>query len=129
MIFIDDRHEILFKSIVGRMRKQDCYHLTMAYLLALDSELRKHYTEVFDFDADGIKINALNKGWQTGTSKKTTRLAFNLWNGCSTDGETYTDKDGYEMDLPSSYYTPEQIFCCAEYAPYYWQAVKIRFYL
>lgn len=118
MIFIDDKHEILFNTIGGRMRKQDCYHLAMAYLLALDSELRKHYTEVFDFDADGIKINALNKGWQTGTSAKTTRLALNLWNGYCYE----------ENGLPSKNYTPAEIFN-SKYAPYYWQAVKIRFYL
>ena len=125
--FLDDRHEILYNTLCDRMKKQDRYHLAMAYLLALDSELRKHYLDVFDFENDGIKINALNKAWQTGTSKKTTRLAFNLWNGCSTDGETYTDKGGYERDLPSSYYTPEQIFCSV-YAAFYWQAIKIRFY-
>lgn len=109
------------------MKKLDCNHRSTAYLLALDVVLRVHINDVFDFQKDIIKLEGLNKGFQTGSSKKTTRLAFNLWSGYYSDGETYIDKDGYETLLPSNYYTPEQIFCCAEYAPYYWQAIKIRF--
>lgn len=30
MIFIDDRHEILFNTIGSRMKGQDRYHLAMA---------------------------------------------------------------------------------------------------
>ena len=98
-------------------------------LLSLDKVLREHTDEVFDFKEDGIKREGLHKGFQTSTSMKTTRLAFNLWNGCYDDGETYTNKDGYETELPSSCYTPDQIFCCKDYAPYYWQAIRIRFEL
>ena len=127
MIFHDEQHETTYNAICTRMKYLDCYHRSLAYLLALDTVLREHIEAVFDFQEDGIKRDGLHKGFQTGTSKKTTRLAFNLWNGCYDDGETYTDKDGYETELPSSYYTPEQIFSCTEYAPYYWQAIQIRF--
>ena len=122
MIFRDETHETVYNDICSRMKYLDCYHRSLAYLLALDTVLREHIEAVYD----GIKRDGLHKGFQTGTSKKTTRLAFNLWNGCSDDGEVYTNKDGYEMPLPSSYYTPEQIFC-TDYAPYYWQAIQIRF--
>ena len=100
MIFHDEHHETAYNDICSRMKYLDCYHRSLAYL---------------------------HKAFQTGTSMKTTRLAFNLWNGCYDDGETYTNKDGYETELPSSYYTPDQIFNNAEYAPYYWQAIQIRF--
>lgn len=113
--FLDDRHEILYNTLCGRMKSQDCYHLAMAYLLTLDSELRKHYLDVFDFENDGIIPEALEQGWQTSTSAKTTRLAFNLWNGYC-----------YESGVPDKSYTPEEIFC-SEYAAFYWQAIKIRF--
>ena len=125
--FIDADHKDTYIFVLSRMKHLDCYHRSLAYLLALDTVLREHTDEVFNFKEDGIKRDGLHKGFQTGTSMKTTRLAFNLWNGCYDDGETYTDKDGYETELPSSYYTPEQIFNNAEYAPYYWEAVKIRF--
>lgn len=125
--FRDKSHKDLYIFYLSEMNYIDCYHRSLAYLLSLDTVLREHIEDVFDFQEDGIKRDGLNKGFQTGTSKKTTRLAFNLWNGCYDDGETYTDKDGYETELPSSYYTPEQIFNCKEYAPYYWQAIQIRF--
>ena len=126
MIFYDDRHETSYNDICSRMKYLDCYHRALAYLLALDTVLREHTEAVFDFQEDGIKCSALHQSFQTGTSLKTTRLAFNLWNGCSDDGETYTDKDGYTADLPSSLYSVEQIFSSV-YAPFYYEAIKIRF--
>lgn len=126
MIFRDNTHEDMYNVLCGKMRYLDEYHKALAYLFALDTVVRKHVSDVFDFAEDLIVREGLNKGWQTGTSMRTTRLAFNLWNGCCSDGEVYTDKNGYEADLPSSYYTPENIFCC-EYAPYYWQAIKLRY--
>lgn len=106
---------------------RDPYRASVAYLIALDKVVYEHMRDIFDFEEGRIIPAGLDKGWQTGTSRKTTRLAINLWNGYYSDGDTYTDKDGYESDLPSSYYTPEQIFCNSEYAPYYWQAIRVRF--
>jgi hypothetical protein len=51
---------------------------------------------------------------------------FNLWNGCHSDGETYTDRHGEEVELPSYRYTVDEIFNCS-YAPYYWQAIRLRY--
>ena len=126
MIFSDKSHETAYNEICSRMNYLDYYHRSLAYLLALDKVLREHIEAVYDFQEDGIKRDGLHKGFQTGTSKKTTRLAFNLWNGCCDDGEIYTDKDGYKIDLPSRYYAPDEIFSCS-YAPYYWQTIQIRF--
>lgn len=124
--FADDTHWESFTSIINQMKQSDVYHLSVAYLLALDTVTRQHINDIFDFEEDCIRPDALEKPWQTGTSKKTTRLAFNLWNGCYTDGQTYTDSEGYTRDLPSRHFAVDDIFCC-DYAPYYWQALKIRF--
>lgn len=126
MKFYDDKHEQLYKDLCGRMKYLDEYHKAVAYLLSLDNVVRGHIRDVFDFEEDVIIREGLNKAWQTGTSKKTIRLAFNLWNGCTSDGEEYTDENGYTSDLPSRYYAPDEIFCCS-YAPYYWEAIKIRY--
>ena len=99
------------------MKHMDCYHRALAYLLALDSECRKHTDDVFDYAEDGIRSDGLSKAWQTGTSRRTTRLAFNLWNGYC------YDEDGNA----SSDYTPEALFVYGDYAPYYWQAIQLRF--
>lgn len=127
MVYRNEKHKKDYESILSRMNINDCYHRSLAYLLALDTVLFEHIETLYDFQEDGIKLEGLHKGFQTGTSKKTTRLAFNLWNGCTDEGETYVDRDGYESSLPSIYYSPEQIFNCTTYAPYYWQAVQLRF--
>lgn len=127
LIFYSVRHKKDFHLLLERMRSTDPYHMAVAYLLALDTVLRDHTEAIFDFQKDVIRIEGLSEGFQTGTSAKTTRLAFNLWNGCYDDGEEYTDKEGYKVPLPSQYFTPEQIFSCTEYAPYYWQAIQLRY--
>lgn len=124
--FMDDTHWQCFTSIINKMQQSDVYHMSMAYLLSLDTVTRQHVSDIFDYDEDCIRTDALQEPWQTGTSQKTTRLAFNLWNGCCSDGDTYTDSEGYTADLPSGEYSVVDIFSCS-YAAYYWEAVKIRF--
>lgn len=124
--FYDEEHRNKFYGLLSLMCSNDCYHQSLAYLLTLDDVCREHIDDCFDFDRDLIKIEALAQPWQTGTSTKTTRLAYNLWNGCYDDGEKYTDKDGYTVPLPSQYYTVDKIFCCS-HAPYYWQAIRLRY--
>lgn len=78
---------------------------------------------------DVIIFEGLNKPFQTSTSLKTTRLAFNLWSGTvydSDDPETYIDKSGEKEYVPSKYYAPNYIFSC-NYTPYYFEAIKMRF--
>ena len=119
--FIDEEHKSNFERFCDMFGADlDEYRLAVAYLLALDSECCKHYKDIFDFDEQVIKPEGLNKGWQTGTSVKTTRLMMNLWNGYQYEGEPL------EEEKPSSYYTPEHIFACS-YAPYYYQAIKLRY--
>lgn len=127
MKFRDSEHESVYNELLSTMRKSDVYHIAVAYLLALDSVCREHIEDVFDIKEDVIIRSGLHKGWQTGTSLRTCRLAFNLWNGCSSDGEElYKDADGYENELPSSLYTPDSLFC-GEYLAYYLEAVRLRF--
>jgi hypothetical protein len=70
---------------------------------------------------------SINDGFQTGTSVKVTRLAFNLFN----DG-TPTALSLYQKgDIESAYdecqkYSVSDIFCCS-YAPYFVEAIKLRY--
>lgn len=115
MIFRDTKHEQLYKSFYSRMRSHDCYFQPVAYLLALDTVCREHAADIFNFDECCITPKCLNEGWQTSTSLKTCRIAFNLFNGYC-----------YDQDDVSSDYTPYELFCTG-YAPYYWQAIKLRY--
>ena len=98
----------------------------VAYLLALDPICFEHCRELYDFYGGHTIPEGLDKAWHTSASRRTTRLAFNLYNGWCTDGETYIGPDGYEELLPSRFYTPSAFFGCED-APYYVEAIKIRF--
>lgn len=124
--FNNPKHSDEYNTILKMMNNQDVYHKAVAYLLALDTVINTHINEVYDFKENHIILEALNKPWQTDTSRKTTRLIYNLWNGYHSDGETYIDSNGYEVDLPSRFYSVDEIFC-STYASYYWQALKLRF--
>ena len=126
IIFRNTEHAELYEEILDKMGYNDVYHKSAAYLLTLDTNIKDHINDVFDFTENRIILEALSQPWQTNTSKKTTRLLFNLWNGYHTDGKTYTDEDGYENDLPSRFYAVDEIFC-SEYAKYYFEAIKLRF--
>ncbi len=117
--FLDKKHEKAFNEVCNQMHNLDCYHIAVAYLLSLDSVVRCHIQDVFDFDEDCIKRDCLQKDWQTSTSHKTVRLVFNLWNGC------YYDND--IDDGSCGYYSVSEIFCNGQYAKYYWVAIKLRF--
>ena len=108
----NSKHEKAFYSLLSRMKKTDRYHSALAYLLTLDNVCRVHISDLFDIEEDIILFAGLEKSWQTGTSLRTTRLAFNLWS-------TYVD------DNPRNS-TPDEIFCCS-YAPYYFEAILLRY--
>lgn len=120
IIFYDTLHKQLYNLLYRKMKSDDIYHQTTAYLLALDTVAREHINDLFDIECDMIKPEGLYRAWQTGTSRKTTRLLFNLWNGYNSESEP-TEKDAHPRD-----YTPEDLFC-SPYASYYWQAIKIRY--
>lgn len=114
--FFDTEHEKAYNEICKKMSYLDQYHAAVAYLFSLDTVCRKHVNDIFDFEDDSITPEGLKKPWQTNSSISTTRLAFNLWNGY------FYNEDGD----PSRYFTVDSIFCNS-YAPYYVEALKLRF--
>lgn len=119
----------MFNKLCKEMPYLYNFHMSLAYLLTLDTVLRDHIGALYDVKKDVIIFEGLNKPFQTSTSSKTTRLAFNLWNGSVYDSdppETYIDKNGEKAYIPSKYYAPNNIFNC-NYTPYYFEAIKIRY--
>lgn len=129
-IFVDQEHLDVFERAAVLMYQHkgylDGYLLSAAYLLGVDNSIREHYLDVFDLNECCIIPEGMDKAWQTGTSKRTTRLLFNLWNGTCSNGEQYKCKDGYVTDLPSRDFCPDAIFSC-ELGSYYWEAIKLRY--
>ena len=116
MKFRDDSHMTAYNELMQRMGtdENDTERAALAYLFTLDTVCREHINDLYDFEDDCIHSIAINAEWQTGTSLKTTRLAFNLFTG----GTLWTEEP--------ERLAPSELFCC-DYAPYYWQAIQIRF--
>lgn len=117
MNFVNDIHEQKYEALVKRMgAEKDVYRKALAYLITADKACSKHIEQIYDFDDRCIKSDCLADGWQTDTSLKTCRLAFNLYNG----GLGWCD------DEDRCLVTPAEIFSCC-LAPYYWEAIKLRY--
>lgn len=121
--FKNEEHENRYYEILARMGSTDSYHSAVAYLLALDTDCYKHIESLYDFVEHGIiPWGALNQAWQTGTSVKTTRLIFNLWNTRCYD----LDEDNREIKESARKYTVDEIFSSG-LALWYFEAVKLRY--
>lgn len=116
MQFRDDEHKAAYDDLMQRMTAEDwdTNRAAFAYLVTMDSVCHAHIHDLYDFEDGCIHSDALVAAWQTGTSMKTTRLAFNLF----TDNTAWTDNP--------ERLAPVELFSC-EYAPYYWQAIQLRF--
>ena len=99
----------------------DPYYRALVYLLGMAAETRAHFSRCFDGETRTIRPAALGEGWQTGGTMRIVRMAFNLWNGWCYESE----EDAQEGRI-SDAFTPDDLFCC-EFAPYFYEAVKLRY--
>lgn len=104
-----------------QLRKTDIYYKSIIYTLGMCETTRENFDDIFNLKRGEINISSLQGKYQTGTSKKVTRLAFSLWNGCNFDRE----QDIENKNLSANYNVSE-IFSCG-YAPYFYEAIKIRY--
>lgn len=124
MVFKNKQHEEFFKEYLAKCRYQDVYHAALVYCLGISEDTRKNINCIYDFKSGGVKTECLHDGWQTSGSLKVIRMAFNLYNNGTPSVYDYDDSE--EQLEECQRYTVEDLFCCG-YAPYFWQAVKIRY--
>lgn len=114
--FLDQAHRLFYEKMIEKTNSHnDCERKALFYLLGLTEETRKNINVLYDFKEHCIDFDGLDQGWQTGTSIRVSRLAFNLFNGfCGEEEEEARD------------YMPRELFC-NELKIYMLQAVAIRF--
>ena len=116
MKFYNKEHQNYFNEM-SQKKELDVYNKCVVYLLGLTEETRKNSADIYNIEKGEINIEGLKKAWQTGTTSIICRLAFNLFNGYCGNMEEESSRN----------YTPESIFCRTEFAPYFYEAIKIRF--
>lgn len=124
IIFINEEHKSFFTKNLPKCRDFDVYHMALIYCLGIDRSVREHFEKVYDLRTGQIRTEALQEGWQTSGSKRAIRLAFNLYTNGIASVDDYEDEEE-KLDECRSY-AVEEIFCCG-YAPYFWQAVRLRY--
>ena len=125
MNFIDIEHKKFFDKKMNELSKQgktDVYYKSLIYTLSICETTRNHFNEIFNISKSEVNLDSIQKGWQTSTSLKVTRMALNLWN----HSLVYDSEKDLEDEKISSSYAPSEVFCCS-YAPYFWEGVKIRY--
>ena len=121
MKFLDNEHKEFYNRVLKQYKKSDVYYKSIIYTLAICSVTREHFNDIFNIQSGEINIDSIQASYQTGTSEKVTRLAFSLWNRCNYDSTTDA-----EDEKVSVYYNVSEIFC-SSYAPYFYEAIKIRY--
>lgn len=122
--FIDRQHETFYKEkldLLKQFKKDNPYYKSLIYTLGICNETRRNFKKIFNIETSDWHIDSLKSAWQTTTSKKVTRLAFNLFSDTG-----YESEKDLEDDKNSSNYNISEIFSCS-YAPYFYEAVKIRY--
>ena len=111
--FRDAEHESFFYRMLDERKCRDGYHRALFYTLGISRDTRSHIRDLYDFTNESIKPEGLTAPWQTGSSIRVCRLAFNLWNG-------WTEEGG------ERYSTPHELFDCS-FAPYFFESIRLRY--
>ena len=119
--FADDMHKAFFIEY-SRKTDPDVYLSSLIYTLGVCRDTRRHFHSIYDTKERCIIPKAIDNPWQTDSSLKVTRLAFQLYTN-----STPTAFLGGSSDIDECRrYTVSNIFCCS-YAPYFIDAVYLRY--
>lgn len=124
ILFVNQEHEDFYNETLNKVRYQDVYHQALCYCLGINADTRRNINHIYDFKSGRVKTECLNEGWQTSGSLRVVRMAFNLY--CNGTPSVNDYKDAEDQLTECRQYTVEDLFCC-EYAPYFWQAIQIRY--
>lgn len=111
--FVSKEHETFYYNMLKAVCSSDVFRKAFFYTMGISAGTRNHITALFDFEESLIKPEGLSAPWQTGSTKRLCRLAFNLWNGWTEEGK-------------EQYSAPYYLFDCS-FAPYFFEAIRLRY--
>ncbi len=126
IMFESEEHYSFYIEKVGKLNA-DVYLKALIYAVGICPDTRRRWNSFYDEADRSIKPEVINEGWQTGTTYKITRLAYQLFTDSTPTAVSYDDKDNQTEDFKEcSRYSVSDIFCC-EYAPFFVEAIKLRY--
>jgi hypothetical protein len=119
--FADDRHKAFYISQSQKL-SPDVYLKSLIYTLGMCHDTRRNFDSIYDHSLKKINPDAVNEPWQTGSSLKVTRLAFQLFTDNTPSAYVNSNFNFAECKR----YSVSDIFCCS-LAPYFVEAVRLRY--
>jgi hypothetical protein len=119
--FADDEHKAFYLE-KAQLLKPDAYLSSLIYTLGVCYDTRRHFRSIYDIRQRRVNPDVVREPWQTGSSLKVTRLAFQLF----TDTTPTAFLDGAENIDECKRYSVSDIFSCS-YAPFFIQAINLRY--
>jgi hypothetical protein len=119
--FADETHKAFYMEQEQKL-KPDVYLRSLIYTLGMCKDTRRHFDSIYDARERCINTDALTEAWQTGSSLKVTRLAFQLF----TDTMPTAFTGGASNIDECKRYSVSDIFCCS-FAPYFVDAISLRY--
>jgi hypothetical protein len=111
IVFASKEHKAFYTQMLAKVKNDDSSHRAFFYTMGICEETRRNIDTHFYFKERCIEPEGPNAGWQTGTTHKLCRLAFNLWNGWIEEGNEQSS-------------TPYELFDC-ELSPYFFEAIRL----
>lgn len=130
MRYMNEIHHQFVQECVEKAKNNDCYHLSLFYILGLTQDCRNHIDSLYNWQDGCVRqIIGENYGWITGTDVCIIRLAYNMYNnGAPTafDIDNLEDKNSELMN-----YLPTAIFggLSPDLMKYCFKGIKIRYEL
>ena len=124
MRFNGNEHKKFFLEMYEKCQEKDTYHKALIYVLGINETMRLHFHSLYDLDKDKIIPESIKAAWQTSSTSRLTRLAFNLFTDRCPTVYLYENTND-QMDELARYcisdiaYDPMMI--------YIFEALKIRF--
>lgn len=111
--FNSKEHEQFYNEMLSRFRIVQVYHRAFFYCMGACEDTRDHINDLFDFKSGCIRPDNMHQAFQTGSSYRVSRMAFNLWNGFVEEGEEKLT-------------TPSELYAC-RFGEEFHQAIKLRY--
>ena len=123
--FINAEHHRFYSKTLQRFSDPATPEKALCYCLGIHPAIREHVEYIYDFSTGQVTPECMQEEWVTSTEdpediRTVIRMAYNLYGG--TPSVTESDDQLGECQK----YTAKELFGC-RYAPYFWEAVKIRY--
>ena len=102
MKFVSDEHKKFYEENQS-ITSMGIDFEALVYTIGINADCRKHFSHMYNNNTRCIISDALHEGWQTGASRRITRLAFNLF--------TWSIAEGDNPDM----YCPKNLFYCLDH--------------